>query len=88
MAVLWAELDSLKARLTRRGNVLLHEFCAEHDVPVRRCGKLVVARDPGELPAFDELRNRLARWLVGYRANRGRHSRILPTRRRERSGSC
>ena len=27
--------DSLKARLTRAGNVLLHEFCDEHDVP---CG--------------------------------------------------
>jgi L-2-hydroxyglutarate oxidase LhgO len=52
--------DSLKARLTRRGNVLLHEFCAEHDVPVRRCGKLVVARDPGELPALDDLLARAA----------------------------
>ena len=36
--------DSLKARLTRRGNELLHAFCDEHGVPVRRCGKLVVAR--------------------------------------------
>src|SRR4051812_42346868 len=36
--------DSLKARLTRRGNQLLHAFCDEHAVPVNRCGKLVVAQ--------------------------------------------
>jgi L-2-hydroxyglutarate oxidase len=47
--------DSLKARLTRRGNVLLHEFCDEHRIPVRRCGKLVVAQDASELPALDTL---------------------------------
>ncbi len=47
--------DSLKARLTRRGNVLLHQFCTEHRVPVRRCGKLVVAQQADELPALDSL---------------------------------
>lgn len=50
--------DSLKARLTRRGNVLLHAFCDEHGIPVRRCGKLVVARRDEELPALDELHAR------------------------------
>lgn len=50
--------DSLKARLTRRGNVLLHEFCEEHDLPVRRCGKLVVAQHSDELPALDTLLSR------------------------------
>jgi (S)-2-hydroxyglutarate dehydrogenase len=52
--------DSLKARLTRRGNVLLHEFCDQHGVPVRRCGKLVVARRPEDLPTLDELVRRAA----------------------------
>ncbi len=47
--------DSLKARLTRRGNVLLHQFCADEGIPVRRCGKLVVAHDEHDLPALDEL---------------------------------
>lgn len=50
--------DSLKARLTRRGNRLLHDFCAERAIPVRRCGKLVVARDEAELPALDALMDR------------------------------
>ena len=52
--------DSLKARLTRRGNVLLHEFCDERGVPVRRCGKLVVAQSPADLPALDVLLARAA----------------------------
>lgn len=52
--------DSLKARLTRAGNALLHEFCAEHGVPVRRCGKVVVATDPAGLPQLDELARRAA----------------------------
>ena len=50
--------DSLKARLTRRGTVLLHRFCDEHRVPVRRCGKVVVARDTTDLPRLDELLRR------------------------------
>jgi L-2-hydroxyglutarate oxidase LhgO len=50
--------DSLKARLTRRGNVLLHEFCQERGVPVRRCGKLVVAQSEADLPALDVLAER------------------------------
>src|SRR6185295_2094539 len=52
--------DSLKAQLTRRGNVLLHDFCDEHGVPVRRCGKLVVARTASDLPALDALLTRAA----------------------------
>ncbi len=47
--------DSLKARLTARGNQLLRAFCDGHDVPVRSCGKVVVASSPEQLPALDEL---------------------------------
>ncbi|MEO7980317.1 MAG: L-2-hydroxyglutarate oxidase [Sporichthyaceae bacterium] len=50
--------DSLKARLTRRGNEMLHEFCDEHGVPVNRCGKLVVTRSEEELAALDVLHAR------------------------------
>jgi 2-hydroxyglutarate dehydrogenase len=49
---------SLKARLCVRGRDLLEAFCAEHDVPLRRAGKLVVAREEGELGRLDELERR------------------------------
>ena len=50
--------DSLKATLTREGNQLLHEFCDEHNVVVRRCGKVVVTRNQAELPRLDDLARR------------------------------
>lgn len=52
--------DSLKARLTRRGNLLLHEFCADQGVPVRRVGKVVVTRNAVELARLQELARRAA----------------------------
>src|ERR1043166_5022495 len=50
--------DSLKARFTRDGNRLLHAYCAEKNIPVNKCGKLVVARNAAELPQLDELLRR------------------------------
>src|SRR5476649_2859297 len=47
--------DSLKARLTRDGNLRLREFCAEKGIPVNRCGKLVLPRDEAEDRGLDEL---------------------------------
>ena len=47
--------DSLKAKLTRKGNLLLHEFCDAFDVPVLPCGKLVVARNEAEDLVLDTL---------------------------------
>jgi glycerol-3-phosphate dehydrogenase len=39
---------SLKARHCVRGNQLTYEFCAAHQVPHRKIGKLVVASSPSE----------------------------------------
>lgn len=50
--------DSLKARFTRAGNERLTAYCVERKLPIRRCGKLVIARDASELPQLDELARR------------------------------
>jgi L-2-hydroxyglutarate oxidase LhgO len=50
--------DSLKARFTRQGNIALTRFCEEKKIPLNRCGKLVVARGPEDLPQIDELLRR------------------------------
>ncbi len=47
--------DSLKAQLTRSGNQMLREFCAERGVDVRETGKVVVTTSPQQLPALEEL---------------------------------
>jgi len=50
--------ESLKARLTRQGNQLLREFCAERAVPVREAGKVVVITSEDQHPALVELHRR------------------------------
>lgn len=47
--------DSLKARFTREGNRRLTQYCEERGLRIKKCGKLVVARDQSELSGLDEL---------------------------------
>ena len=51
---------SLRAELCVRGKALLYAFCDSHQVAHRRCGKLIVASTPDELPLLDRLRAQAA----------------------------
>jgi L-2-hydroxyglutarate oxidase LhgO len=50
--------DSLKAKFTRAGNRALTAYCESKGIPLNRCGKLVVAQGPADLPQLDELLRR------------------------------
>lgn len=50
--------DSLKAKLTSQGNKLLTQYCLEHNIPINRCGKLVVAQSETDITGVYELAKR------------------------------
>lgn len=55
---LYYKPGSLKAQNCVSGRDALYHFCAEHNLPHERCGKLVVATTPAELPRLEMLEQR------------------------------
>lgn len=47
--------DSLKAKFTKEGNRALTEYCTEKNIPINKCGKLVVTKNQDELIGLHEL---------------------------------
>jgi L-2-hydroxyglutarate oxidase len=79
---LYYKPGSLKARNCVAGREALYRFCAEHGIAHERCGKLVVATRPEELPALEELERRgQANGLKGVR-------RLSPAQIKEHEPHC
>lgn len=77
-AGLYYKPGSLKARTCARGRALLESFCTDNGVPFERCGKVVVATTPDEVPRLEELERRgKANGLMGIR-------RLTPEQLREK----
>ncbi|MBT5535092.1 FAD-dependent oxidoreductase, partial [Candidatus Poribacteria bacterium] len=68
--------ESLKAQNCVRGREAMYRFCEEHGIAHERCGKVVVATDPEEIPRLDELERRgRANGLAGVRRLSGEEVR-------------
>jgi (S)-2-hydroxyglutarate dehydrogenase len=49
---------SFKAKLCHQGNRSMVDFCQQHNINYRICGKVIVATEPHELPLLDNLYER------------------------------
>jgi len=57
-AGLYYEPKSLKAHLSRKGIVMMKEFCNKNSISWEECGKVVVATDKNEIERLDKLYQR------------------------------
>ncbi|KAK0746664.1 FAD dependent oxidoreductase [Schizothecium vesticola] len=69
--------SSLKTALCIRGKDLLYDFCTQHHVPHRRCGKWIVAQTPAQHAALTRIHDLCAttlhvptRWVSAAEASR------------------
>jgi L-2-hydroxyglutarate oxidase len=60
-AGVYYEPGSLKALFCREGNRETYEFCSRHGIPVKRCGKMLVATDLQEYRRMEALYQRIQR---------------------------
>lgn len=59
-AGIYYPVGSLKAQFCIDGKNALYRYCAEHGVPHRRCGKIIVATAEDQVPAMHEIKKRAA----------------------------
>jgi L-2-hydroxyglutarate oxidase len=76
--------DSLKARFTRLGNERWKAFVKERGLSINECGKLVVAKQEGELEGLRELKRRgdlngVETYLIGEREAKELEPRVKTT---------
>ena len=63
---------SLKAELCVDGARRMYDYCDEHGIPYERCGKVIVATRPSDVPVLDTLEERgTANGVSGLRRVRG-----------------
>lgn len=55
---LYYKPGSLKATNCKIGREMMYQFCEEHNLPVQRCGKIVVASNPKEITTLNMLEER------------------------------
>jgi L-2-hydroxyglutarate oxidase LhgO len=69
---------SLRGRLCVAGREMLYRFAADNGVAVRRCGKLLVATSPDELPALEAIaQTAVANGVTDVRRLSGEETRAL-----------
>lgn len=77
-AAIYYETGSLKHRLCWEGNPLIYEWADAHHVPVRRCGKLIVALSEEERGGLDDVwRQATANGVRGIERLTGEQARAL-----------
>ena len=57
-AGIYYEPGSLKAQFCAQGNRALSTFCEKFDIPIRRCGKVIVANSAEEIDRLERLHDR------------------------------
>ena len=59
-AGIYYDTGSLKAKLCVQGKLALYEYCESHGVPFKRCGKMIVATDDGQIGKLKALQKKAA----------------------------
>jgi L-2-hydroxyglutarate oxidase LhgO len=59
-AGIYYDTGSLKAKLCVQGKLALYDYCQSHGVPFKRCGKMIVATNEGQIDKLKVLQQKAA----------------------------